>query len=162
MMTLTQNKRFIHNREISPAPTWQSEPLIPLSVFWQAPLGFSDASRRLIDAEKNILASYFQTCSFRFPAAMEFWKLATTWKQETLWDSSVTQKILHPYYQQIIGMGPAAVPLILKSLAIEPDFWFEALTAITRQQPIPIEHAGDMQAMTSDWLEWGRRNGYEC
>jgi hypothetical protein len=72
------------------------------------------------------------------------------------------QKILQPYYQRIIGTGPTAVPRILKALTIEPDFWFEALGAITRQQPFPIEHAGDMQTMTNNWLEWGRRNGYEC
>lgn len=160
-MTLT-NKRFIHNREIAPLPTWQSEPLIPLSGVWHTPLRFSDASRQLEDAEKNILVSYLQTCSFRLPPEMEFWKLAAKWKQETFWDSSITQKILHPCYQQIIGLGPTVVPWLLKALAIEPDFWFEALTAITRQQPVLFEHAGDLQAMANDWLEWGRRNGYEC
>jgi hypothetical protein len=29
-----------------------------------------------------------------------------------------------PPYQQIIGMGPPAVPLILEELRREPDQWF--------------------------------------
>jgi hypothetical protein len=112
--------------------------------------------------EKDIFASYGLTRSFRLPPEMEFYTLAALWKKETIWDSSVTQKILHPCYQQIIGMGPIVVPWILKALRNEPDFWFEALMAITREQPVPAEHAGDMQAMANDWLEWGRLNGYEC
>jgi len=162
MKALAYNHRFLHNREISPLPTWQREPVIPLYPACQRPIGFSDASRCLFAVEKDIFASYGLTRSFRLPPEMEFYTLAALWKKETIWDSSVTQKILHPCYQQIIGMGPIVVPWILKALRNEPDFWFEALMAITREQPVPAEHAGDMQAMANDWLEWGRLNGYEC
>ncbi len=162
MTTSPYNSRFIHHREIAPPPTWQRAPVVPLPTPGQIPRGISELSRQLADKERHILASYSVTRSFRLPPELEFWRLAAQWKHDTYWDSSVTQKILHPCYQQIIGMGPVAVPRILKALSFEPDFWFDALTAITGEQPVPLEHAGDMQAMANDWLEWGRLNGYEC
>ncbi len=162
-MTIPPHKgRFLHNREIAPPPAWQRLPIVPLPVLREGPRGMSGLSRRLADKESSILASYSVTRSFRLPPEMEFWRLAAEWKRDTYWDSSVTQKILHPCYQQIIGMGPVAVEWILRALRVEPDFWFDALTAITGDQPVPVEHAGDIQAMADDWLTWGRRNGYEC
>jgi len=162
-MTISpHNSRFLHNREIAPQQTWQRPPVIPLRPLHQGLQGMSDLSRRMADKESNILASYSITRSFRLPPELEFWRRAAEWKRDTYWDSSVTQKILHPCYQQIIGMGPVAVGWILKALKVESDFWFDALTAITGEQPVPIEHAGDVQAMADDWLAWGRCNGYEC
>jgi hypothetical protein len=155
--------RSAYNRSLTPAFTWQQQrPVVPLRTNRFGRQGISSEWKYLFDIQKNILASYSQTCSFRLPPEMEFCMLVTQWKYDTIWDSSVTQKVLHPSYQQIIGMGPIAVPWILKELRQEPDFWFDALTAITREQPVLVEHAGDMQAMTDDWLEWGRLNGYEC
>lgn len=97
------------------------------------------------------------------PTAEEqrFKRLAKTWKAETELVSKVTRRILHPAYQKIIGMGPAALPLILKDLAENgPDDWFWALTAITEHNPIRKEFAGNMAAMTEAWLQWGRKSGY--
>lgn len=90
-----------------------------------------------------------------------FKRLAKTWKAETELVSKVTQRILHPAYQKIIGMGTAAIPLILKDLADNgPDDWFWALTAITEHNPITKKVAGNMAAMTEAWLQWGRKAGY--
>ena len=90
-----------------------------------------------------------------------FKKLAAAWKSETELVSKVTKKIMHPAYQKIIGMGELAVPLILKDLTDNgPDDWFWALTAITDENPIAKESAGDMRAMTEAWLQWGRKAGY--
>lgn len=160
------NNRFLHNREIAPSPTWQRSPIVPLLASGLSSPSLSDLAMRLADKERAMqramLASYSLTRSFRLPEKLEFCRLAAEWKQETYWDSSVTQKILHPSYQQIIGMGPIAVGWILQALRHDADFWFDALTAITGEQPVPIEHAGDIQAMANDWLEWGRHNGYDC
>ena len=60
-----------------------------------------------------------------------FFELANRWRDETALLSSVTRTAMHPAYQRIIGMGPAAVPLILRELEQRPDHWFWALTAIT-------------------------------
>ena len=94
-------------------------------------------------------------------AEQRFKKLAKAWKAETELVSKVSQKMLHPAYQKIIGMGESAVPLILKDLADNgPDDWFWALTAITDHNPITDEIAGNMAAMTEAWLRWGKSAGY--
>lgn len=62
-------------------------------------------------------------------------------------------------YQRIIGMGDRAVPLILAELereAGDPDHWGWALHAITGDDPIPEEAAGDTVQIARAWLDWGR------
>jgi hypothetical protein len=90
-----------------------------------------------------------------------FKKLAKAWKSETELMSKVSQRVMHPAYQKIIGMGEPAIPLILKDLEKNgPNDWFWALTAITDENPITQEIAGNMTAMTEAWLQWGRNAGY--
>jgi hypothetical protein len=89
-----------------------------------------------------------------------FSELAEQWRQETAIYSSVSKKAMHPAYQRIIGMGPAAIPLILRALQQQPEHWFWALTAITREDPVRPEDAGDVRRMTEAWLEFGRGRGY--
>jgi hypothetical protein len=97
----------------------------------------------------------------RAASERRFDRLAATWKAETELHSKVTKRILHPAYQKIIGMGEAAIPFILKDLAENgPDDWFWALTAISDENPITEEMAGDMHAMTEAWLQWGKKAGY--
>ena len=59
-------------------------------------------------------------------------------------------------------MSRPVVPIILQQLAREADYSFEALAAITDGQTMPPEHEGDIEAMTQDWLCWGREGGYDC
>ncbi len=56
-------------------------------------------------------------------------------------------------------MGSEVVPFILREMQSEPGLWFEALMAITGEQPVDESHAGDIEGMTADWIAWGRRNG---
>lgn len=94
--------------------------------------------------------------------AMEllFNALTKEWYRETSMFSSISKKVMHPAYQQIIGMGEQAVPLILHELQRRPAHWFEALRAITGDSPVPPEHAGIVRIMAADWIEWGKRRGY--
>lgn len=89
-----------------------------------------------------------------------FGRLAEWWRSETGLMSSIEDKTLHPAYQQIIGMGPDAIPLILRELQRRPGHWFWALNAITREEPIGPEDVGNVRKMTEAWLEWGRERGY--
>ena len=89
-----------------------------------------------------------------------FETLAEKWHTETRMLSSVNQIAMHLAYQQIIGMGPDVIPLILHKLRDQPGHWFWALHAISRQNPVPPEHSGDVDRMAEDWIEWGRENGY--
>jgi hypothetical protein len=50
-------------------------------------------------------------------------------------------------YQQIIGMGRLALPLILRELERETDDWFRALKASSGENPVPAKHAGQVENM---------------
>ena len=86
--------------------------------------------------------------------------LVKRWKRETVNVSSIQQMVLHPCYQEIIAMGPRAVRLILDDLKQEPDFWFWALRALTREDPVTEEIRGNVMAMREAWLDWGREHAY--
>ncbi len=88
-----------------------------------------------------------------------FARLASEWRNATAHLSSTTQMCMHPSYQHIIGMGEAAVPLIVADLQRAPDHWFWALKAITGEDPVPPEHRGRIAAMAVDWIEWARKAG---
>ncbi len=45
-----------------------------------------------------------------------FQQLVNQWQKETRGISSSTELILHPAYQQIIGMGREVVPLLFREL----------------------------------------------
>lgn len=89
-----------------------------------------------------------------------FRRLVEWWRNETGLMALIEDKAMHPAYQQIIGMGPDAIPLILREMKSRPGHWFWALNAITREDPIDPEDAGNVRKMTEVWLEWGRERGY--
>src|SRR5579863_8879629 len=64
-----------------------------------------------------------------------FKSLAKQWQRETWYKSSLPRRISHPAYLKIIGLGADAVPWILDELRDNPDYWFAALEAITREDP---------------------------
>jgi len=92
--------------------------------------------------------------------ARRFHDLVRQWKEATLYTSSGTEMALHPAYQQIIGIGKAAIPLILAELQREEDHWFWALKSITGDDPVAPGDRGQMPKMTDAWLGWARTNGY--
>lgn len=85
-----------------------------------------------------------------------FDRLTQEWEQATMLMSSVPQICMNRSYQRIIGLGAAAVPLILERLERRPGHWFWALEAITGENPVAPEHMGHMAAMAADWIAWGR------
>jgi hypothetical protein len=88
-----------------------------------------------------------------------FDSLSTEWKTATSLLSSTTAMLRHPAYQAIIALGMPVVPLLLGDFRREPAHWFEALEAITGDNPVPLDHRGDIRAMADDWLAWGRNQG---
>jgi hypothetical protein len=93
------------------------------------------------------------------PARATFHRLAREWEQATFLQSSVTAMCTHEKYQNIIGLGPAAVPLILAELERSPNHWYWALGAITREDPAANVPAGDIRAICDAWVDWGRQTG---
>jgi hypothetical protein len=88
-----------------------------------------------------------------------FHELLSTWKRETAFLSSTTQRAMHPAYQSIIGLGPRAVPLLLAELKREPCDLFWALQAISGDDPTPPDDRGNVQKMATAWVEWGAAQG---
>ncbi len=88
-----------------------------------------------------------------------FARLRAEWKEQSRFLSITAQMAMLPSYQRIIGLGPAAVPLILEELEREPDHWFLALEAITDEDPVPPESAGKVREMAAAWLAWGTLHG---
>lgn len=92
-------------------------------------------------------------------AKEKFERLANRWRKETAFQSSIHAIALHPAYQEIIGMGYQAVPLMLRALEDGPEHWFWALCAITGVDPVPSADRGDVPKMSEVWLVWGRHLG---
>jgi hypothetical protein len=91
--------------------------------------------------------------------AERFATLSAEWKEATAIESSTTAMVAHPAYQAIIALGPPVVPLLLRDLEREPTHWFEALRAITGEDPVPRDCWGRIPAMAAAWLAWGRQRG---
>ncbi len=89
-----------------------------------------------------------------------FHDLVREWKTAKVFTSSGSEIALHPAYQQIIGMGKDAIPLILEELQREEDHWFWALKAITGEDPVAPNERGQLPKMTQAWLRWGKEHGY--
>jgi hypothetical protein len=121
-----------------------------------APTPAHYVSARLLDAAQHLrqpATRQAQTLAARFA------DLARRWREDTALLSSSTAQAAHPAYQQIIGMGPEALPLLLRELENRGGHWFWALKAITGVDPVPAEDRGRIQAMRQAWLRWGREQG---
>ena len=95
------------------------------------------------------------------PMVARFRTLADRWQAETLDMSSVEDMVLHPAYQEIIGMGPAVIPLLLDELELAPNHWFAALYAVSGgQNPVADHDAGDLDKMVEAWINWAEAHGY--
>lgn len=84
----------------------------------------------------------------------EFDELAERWHEHTDHLSIEWRKCMHPAYQDILGMGEAAVPFILQRLPEEGSAWFWALEHIARK-----DHAAGARSIEEAleiWKSWAR------
>ena len=82
------------------------------------------------------------------------------WKSDTAFSSSLTEILMHPGYQRIIGLGQDAVPFILRELADHGGQWYWALQAISGENPVPEEDQGRPRQMTAAWVQWGKERNF--
>jgi hypothetical protein len=87
-------------------------------------------------------------------------RLEATWTAEVGHFSSLAVLINHPAFQEIIALGPAVIPLMLRDLEERPRLWVWALPQITGANPVPPSDRGQICKMTQAWLQWGKENGY--
>jgi hypothetical protein len=92
--------------------------------------------------------------------AERFRKLAQQWGDETGHLSSPNQKMLHPSYQAILGMGQEhreeIIDLLLRDLKENRRPWFWALSYLAQTNPITPADAGRMDRMIDAWVRWGQ------
>lgn len=80
--------------------------------------------------------------------------LLQEWNRDTMASSSPTQWWFHPAYQEILGMGPAALPLIMMEFEKNPARWTYALKNLARKDA--AEGAKDVDEMKAAWRRWSK------
>jgi len=88
-----------------------------------------------------------------------FTELSRKWHEETDFLSSPSDTFLNFNYQQIIGMGPAVLLLIMEEFRAHGVRWFWALRAITGADPVPAAAYGNAKEIKQAWLDWWQQNG---
>jgi hypothetical protein len=75
--------------------------------------------------------------------------------------SSSKRTTAHAAYQEMIALGPPALPFLFKDLERTQDGHLsKALTAITGAHPVPPAARGHIEQIASAWLTWARENGH--
>lgn len=123
--------------------------------------GIGEESKTILNSFRNTFAHFVEPISRqRADLGLKFLLLKAEWEADTFLSSSITQICMHPAYQEIIGMGESAIPLILAEIQRVPGHWFWALRAISGVDPTSPEDRGNISRMTEAWLSWGREGGY--
>jgi hypothetical protein len=89
-----------------------------------------------------------------------FRRLAAVWLDETAYVSSTSDQVAHPAFQEVVGMGPPVIPLLLRELENGTGHWHRALRRITGAEPVPPEDRGNIRKAAEAWLRWGKEQGY--
>ena len=90
----------------------------------------------------------------------KFQRLASVWRAETAYVSSSSELVAHPAFQEIVRMGPAVIPLLLRQLQQRTGHWHRALWQITGTNPVPAGDRGNLDKAADAWLRWGKEQGY--
>lgn len=88
-------------------------------------------------------------------------RLLGTWREQTAYVSSSTQLTGHPAYQELMALGPAALPYLFRDLEQTGDGHLsKALATITGAHPVADEDRGNVRKVADAWLRWAGENGY--
>ena len=90
----------------------------------------------------------------------QFDALADEWIAATRLSSSVVETCMHPAYQQIIGLGPDVLPLVLEDVVAGEFHWGWALRALTGHDA--AAGAATLSEARDAWIRWGRDSGNLC
>ena len=89
-------------------------------------------------------------------------RLLRQWREQTAHLSSSTSITQHAAYQELIALGPDALPHLFRDLELTGDGHLsKALRAITGADPIPTEERGQIRKIAEAWLRWARENGHQ-
>jgi len=134
---------------------------LPCAPWENEDIGTGNESGILFDLVEQLRSHYgIPYTRMRNDPAIRFNELKIQWEQDIRFLSSLTDICMHPAYQQIIGMGKTAIPLIIKELSSEPSHWFWALKAITGEDPVPPGKRGKIKEMAKVWVLWWARQKF--
>jgi len=71
----------------------------------------------------------------------------------------LTKAYAHPAYRQVVALGPAVVPILLRELERKPAWWLQALRELTGANPVDPGVRGNLRLMSEAWVKWGHENG---
>lgn len=106
---------------------------------------FISTSSYLREVYQNSLKEYFESLKF-------------LWLEETKYSSNIFLTTNHPAHLTILQLGERVLPLIIEDLQNYNNHWFITLNKITGVNPVPPEHAGDVESMRGDWINWAKEN----
>lgn len=86
-----------------------------------------------------------------------FSHFAALWKMQTGGHSNIRKIIKNENYKKIIEIGTPMLPYIFKDLNETRAYWFVALEEITKATPVPDEDFGDVEKMTTHWINWSKQ-----
>jgi hypothetical protein len=87
-------------------------------------------------------------------------RLLARWREQTAYLSSSTEITGHPAYEELIALGPPALPFLFRDLEQTGDGHLsKALGAITGAEPVPADARGNVRRVADAWLTWARENG---
>ena len=87
----------------------------------------------------------------------EFRRLVAQWLADTSTSSALDQRLLHPAYLRVIGLGRDVVPLVLAEVAAGNGLWMWALEALTGEDPTDADDS--MVQARRKWVAWGTARG---
>lgn len=92
------------------------------------------------------------------PLEKVFHDLVKEWRDDTFFQSSLSDMCFHPAYQTIMAMGKDALPFVFKDLEENCGHWFYALKFIVRNDI--ADGAQTFEDARERWLKWAKVNKY--
>ena len=69
--------------------------------------------------------------------------------------------VAHPAFLEIVEMGQAVIPILLRELEKQSGHWHRALRRITNADPVLPTDRGNIEKAADAWLKWGKEQGYK-
>ncbi len=137
---------------------------VPPSVLFGEPyidrFGMSEEALQVSAITATTVAGALSAvCYSSYKDVFQFNQFLKNWKRNTLSMSNPMQILSEQNFGAIVDLGEKVAPLILQELHSQPSLLFVALERIFNENPVALEHRGDIAAMTDDWLSWGARRG---
>jgi len=90
----------------------------------------------------------------------KFQEQANKWQRETQHLSSPGQRMMHPSYQAILGMGNEnrreIIRLMIRDMQQHRRPWFWALSYLAQDNPVSQSDAGNTDKVIKAWVDWGK------